>query len=202
LSLEAVKYAVDPMPSERELFTDLAFRPETLVRRSSGFAEYAGRLAAMASAMQTTGTWAAHHPWMDLFVSADAARVLTEAAMAALDPNDFLDAGYIMTYPLNRAASETPCINLPEGPKAYLFDVLPSVRRGEVERLSRIERACRELYALGYDRGARVYPIGYPVGEMTREAWKRQLGDYWTAFLAAQSKLDPDRIFRSLPEGA
>ena len=113
--------------------------------------------------------------------------------MTTLDPAD-LEAGYVMTYPLRPSRSNTPFLGLPSDEYAYLFDVLPSVRAGDEQRADRLERACRTLYARGYDIDARVYPIGYPVGSMTREAWRRQLGSHQTVLREAKRAYDPDGI--------
>jgi cytokinin dehydrogenase len=193
LSLEAVSYVAAGRGHEPGLLTGLEDIANRRQCREQPFEEYANRLDAMVVAMRQSGTWSGRHPWMDLFVSAKSTPELLEHAIRTLDPAD-LEEGYVMTYPLRTSRSDTPFLGLPSEERAYLFDVLPSIRSGDEQRSERVERACRSLYARGYDIDARVYPIGYPVGSMSKEAWRRQLGSHWSALSAAKRVYDPEGI--------
>jgi FAD/FMN-containing dehydrogenase len=193
LSLEAVSYVTPGQSETSDLLFDLNDIVDRRQRRMQPFEAYANRLEAMVVEMRQNGMWFGWHPWMDLFVGARSTRELLELAIETLDPGD-MEAGYVMTYPLRPSRSNTPFLGLPSEEYAYLFDVLPSVRTGDEKRAERLDRACRALYDRGYDIDARVYPIGYPVGSMTSEAWRRQLGSHRAALRKAKRAYDPDRI--------
>jgi FAD/FMN-containing dehydrogenase len=90
---------------------------------------------------------------------------------------------------------------MPAGPRAFLFDVLPTVALGDGERLDRLDRAARRIWPRARERGARVYPIGFPLGTdlMTHDAWRRHFGNQWERLAAAKRMHDPDGVLTPSP---
>jgi cytokinin dehydrogenase len=199
LAVEAVEYVTSAPAAERSTLLDgLAFT-RTGEQRERAFEDYALRLDAMVESMKRGGTWTSFHPWMDLFISAQSARGLIRAAMEEFEPAELAD-GYVMTYPLNRSACNTPALGLPSGPQLYLFDVLPNIPTTERSRLSTFEDKCRKVYAKARVADATVYPIGYPVGEMNEGDWRRQFGLNCERLVAAKRLFDPDGILTPGPQ--
>ena len=202
-SLEAAKYLFPSDvagPSPGTLLSDLAFVRGTAQTTRTPFLEYANRLGTMEAAARATGSWHAHHPWMDLFLPAVDALHLVAAALAELEPSDFMD-GHLLTYPLITRNCGAPLGALPAGPSAFLFDVLPTVALGDREGLDRLDRVARRIWLRARERGARVYPIGFPLGTelMTHDAWRLHFGDQWHRLAAAKRMHDPDGVLTPSP---
>ena len=100
------------------------------------------------------------------------------AALAELDPRDFLD-GHLLTYPLITRNCGAPLAPLPAGRGAFLFDVLPTVAPGDLERLARLDGAARRIWRRARECGAHIYPIGFPLGTdlMTHDSWRWHFGN-------------------------
>jgi cytokinin dehydrogenase len=156
---------------------------------------YVTRLEQMEEAWRRSGSWHHHHPWIDLFVAADAAEAVIDRALEGMDA-DALGEGYVMTYPLLRAALGAPFPALPKGDALFLFDVLPSVAPDAPDRLAAAEARCERLFDAAARLGATVYPIGYPVGTpaMGPDAWARQLGGRHSMLAAVRERHDPDHV--------
>jgi FAD/FMN-containing dehydrogenase len=153
---------------------------------------HASRLDAMEIAMRASGEWTAFHPWMDLIVPAEAADEVIGAALAEIPPA-LLAGGHVMTYPLSRAAGSTPLLDIPGDPHAFLFDILPTVAVGNRTDLTRLEEGLARVVTRAWARGARIYPIGFPLGTplMNGAAWRSQLQAHWSRFAAAKRAYDP-----------
>jgi DMATS type aromatic prenyltransferase len=199
--IEAVKYlAYGESADEGRLLDSLSAKPHDVTVRRESYAAYASRLAAMVQAMKRSGTWNARHPWMDLFLPAGAAGEFVEVALSELEPSDVID-GHVMTYPLVRSACSTPLLQLPNDANAFLFDILPNVSHGDDRLLARLEKRFLRLFERARSIGARIYPIGFPVGEpLMADLWRWQLGQEWDRLNAAKRKYDPDLLLTPSPE--
>ncbi|HYQ05024.1 MAG TPA: FAD-binding protein [Polyangiaceae bacterium] len=187
--IEVVKYLA---PSEEaidgRILAGLSCVPELTELRYSDYAAYVNRLTAICDGMKRAVHGGAVHPWMDLFIGASGIEALLEQALREFRPTQ-LAGGYVMTYPLTRRLCDTPMLGLPNEDQCYLFDVLPHLS-GHAE-LSGFEDSCRNVFRRARELGASVYPIGYPIGEMTSDDWKQQLGADWQGLLATKEKFDP-----------
>jgi FAD/FMN-containing dehydrogenase len=193
-SLEAVKYLPSPAESnEGELLRGLSFVPGKVEFREQSFLAYANRLRDIVDQLKGAESGRAFHPWMDLFVAADSVSQLLDAALIEFSPQQ-LTNGYVMTYPLVRAACSTPFLQLPGQRYCFLFDVLPHISAQHTADLTRFEASCARLYQLGRRLGVSVYPIGYPVGAMSEADWKAQLGAAWGELSAAKAEFDPQSL--------
>ena len=132
------------------------------------------------------------HPWMDLFLPGAAAEDVVRFALEVLDPDDLHD-GHIMTYAVSRHTSRIPLLELPGDADGVRFDVLPTVPAGDAPRLAKIETALGRVFERARDAGARIYPIGFPVGTpwMTSGDWRRQFGRAWGELVRAKTRCDP-----------
>lgn len=156
------------------------------------YLKHVDRLRALETDMRLTGMWSAHHPWIDLFVPMTRARKVIGGVLDDLRPAD-MASGHIMFYPLHAPTCRTPLLRVPGDPYAVLFDLLPDVPRGELSALERWEALAERTFARARQEGARMYPIGFPVG--TRQAsWPEHFEDAWPAFAAARATNDPDGL--------
>lgn len=196
--VEAVKYLASKESLETSIFTGLSCLPELTEMRYSGYSEYANRLAKTVEGMKQIDGIAAIHPWMDLFVGESGIQGLLDIALEEFRPAQ-LEGGYVMTYPLLRRVCDTPMLGLPDDERFYLFDVLPHLSGHDASELERFEASCRNVFRRAQQLGASVYPIGYPVGEMTTEDWRQQLGRSWSSLNGAKNKFDPDSLLSPGP---
>jgi DMATS type aromatic prenyltransferase len=187
--IEATQYLTPSAPLEAHLL--LQGRYASADVSESDFYTYAGRLQALERHMRVGGSWRAHHPWFDLFVPGSCATELIGDALSELASRR-LESSHVMMYPLRSQPCHTPLLPIPADPHAFLFDVLPDERRTEALPVWRAY--ARDVYARAFARGARMYPIGYPVGTPDLD-WAAHHGASHAAVLAAQAAHDPDRIF-------
>jgi cytokinin dehydrogenase len=196
LAIECVEYVDASRPA------DALGLPDALARQvveaaplELGYLAYAHRLDAMVASWRSSGSWTACHPWMDVFVPRDRAAGLIADALDGLD-RDGLGEGYVMTYPLFTRRHRTPMPLLPSDDEPLLFDILPSVPRGDHARLAAFERRHARLLEAALAAGGTIYPIGYPLGSsaIDPQLWRRMLGVQHGPLLATRRRHDPDGI--------
>jgi FAD/FMN-containing dehydrogenase len=190
--VQAAKYAKDDEAVDAGLFDGLRFVHGGVQSRSNSYLEYATRLAALEAAMKKSGTWWAAH--------ASTAREIIAAALDEIDPRELQD-GHVMTYPLLPRACATPFFPAPTQARCFLFDILPNIDVDDTRRLATFEARSERILRRAREGGARVYPIGYPVGtdQMSRSDWQRQLGTAWRSFAAAKAAYDPGGLLTPGP---
>jgi hypothetical protein len=138
---------------------------------------------------------------MDLFLPASRATGFIAAALDDLQPAR-LGGGFVMTYPLTKSASATPLLGLPEEAHGFLFDILPNIPTNDASGLRKFESYCHKQFEQARALGARVYPIGYPVGtDVMRDSdWRRQFGDEWGRLVEAKRRFDPEDVLTPVPQ--
>ncbi|MBC8071249.1 MAG: FAD-binding protein, partial [Deltaproteobacteria bacterium] len=163
--------------------------------RELGYLEYVHRLDAIVRAWRSSGAWTAWHPWMDLFVPHEGAAAAIELALDGLD-RDALGEGYVMTYPLLGEHQRAELPALPGAAASFLFDILPTIARGEHARLAALRERYDRVLAVALDSGATIYPIGHPLGRPTMDValWHRVLGPRLDELARARRIHDPDGI--------
>jgi DMATS type aromatic prenyltransferase len=193
--IEATQYMTEfaaPVPLSK-----LEASPAQVAFEECDFFDYVTRLRALERDMRVTGLWHAHHPWFDVFVPGSCANDLIDYALDGLEQRG-LESSHLMVYPLRRGPCRTPLLPVPTDPFAFLFDVLPDERRRD--DLPQWDAYARSVFELAAARGARMYPIGYPVGT-TDIDWHQHYGPSWPALSKAIAAHDPDGLF-SRKEGA
>ncbi len=193
LGIECVCDANAAAPDPRILAATGARLDREQPAHDLGYLDYVQRLDAMVTAWQASGAWTAHHPWIDLFIAQRGAAELVADALDGLDRNG-LGEGYVMTYPLRRSTHGAALPLLPAGEQSFLFDILPTVARGDLAGLAAMERRSERLLAHALGKGATVYPIGYPLGTTPSDATlgRRLLGERHDSLQALRRRHDPD----------
>jgi len=188
--IELVSYDHGALHPDRELLREL--HPVTVTATDTTYHEHANRLTALAPILKS----GPHHPWMDLFVGGSTALELVELAHTEFDPQQWTD-GHIMTYPLFLSRCHTPILDLADEPYFLLLDLLPTAHHRE--QLASLEEDCLRILELARACGARIYPIGYPVGtpRMRAADWQRQYT--WDRFAHAKRTYDPRGILTPGP---
>jgi cytokinin dehydrogenase len=200
-SLELAKYlAPGDRCDDAALLDGLKFIPETSSARTLAYADYVRRLDYLEATAQAEANSRAAHPWMDLLLPDGAAPEVIAFALSTLDPAHFAD-GHVMTYVVPSGSRNTPLVDVPGQRFGFLFDVLPTVPSGAQARLEIIDRSCRRILGLARARGARVYPIGFPVGTdlMGDVDWRAQFAGQYQSFAEAKRTFDPDDILTPGP---
>jgi cytokinin dehydrogenase len=183
---------------DRAVLAELQVDTRSARAETMPYAAHACRLERLEVALKAAP--AARHPWMDLFVPSASAPGLIGEALDDLEPADLQD-GHLMTYSVSSAAGATPLLRIPGDPHGFLFDILPTVEPGNPAKLSRLEGSLRRIFQRSQQLGARVYPIGFPVGTelMTEAAWRAHFGAQWPKLRAAKETYDPHTILTPGP---
>jgi cytokinin dehydrogenase len=187
--LEATQYLTEAALAEP--LASLAGRYAQVSFAEHGFFDYANRLRALEHDMRVTGLWHAHHPWFDVFLPGSCAHDLIEYALHELERRG-LESSHLMMYPLRREPCHTPLLPVPADPAAFLFDVLPDERQSAA--LPEWDACARSVFERAVAQGARMYPIGYPVGTPDVD-WPQHYGPAWTALSTARATHDPEGLF-------
>lgn len=179
------------------LVRGLRFRRARFERTEHSYLEFVERLFAMEHEAHANGTWEGAHPWFDLFVPGSRASKVIEYALSELEGVG-MTSGHLMVFPLCARKCNTPLLPVLGDPYAFLFDVLPDVRRGDQAAILRWNAYAERVLARAWPLGARPYPIGFPVGT-AHARWPEHFGEAWPAFAAARARHDPDGILTPGP---
>ncbi|XP_037466675.1 cytokinin dehydrogenase 11-like [Triticum dicoccoides] len=153
-----------------------------------GYVEFLSRVNRVEEEARRSGSWAAPHPWLNLFVSAhdiaDFDRAVLKGMLA-----DGVD-GPMLIYPMLKSKWDpNTSVALPEGEVFYLVALLrfcPGGSGAAVEELvaqnGAIVYACRSS---GYD--FKTYFPHY----RTEADWARHFGSKWARFVDRKARYDP-----------
>lgn len=154
--------------------------------------DHATRLDHAMSAWAASGLLYEPHPWVDVFVPADALPAFARAVIDDLTPRTLgTDCAMILIYPIV-AKGAAPLLPLAPGAPSYLFDVLRCVPGASPDELAMLLADNRRIYEDALALGGCMYPIG--AVEMSPHDWARHFGSGWSDLLAAKQRYDPRGI--------
>jgi FAD/FMN-containing dehydrogenase len=190
--LEAVKYfAPGAEPDDARLLAGLAFQPGTLQARDSSSFDFANRLAPVVAMLQQLGVWGFPHPWMNMFVPAEATAAFVEEVLAQTSEAD-MGQGPILLYPFRSAALSTPFLRIPEGRHVFLFALLRTANPPTSENAAALVKKNRALFDKLISLGGKLYPVD--AVPLSAEDWRRHFHPFWERFEQARRRFDPDGI--------
>lgn len=136
-------------------------------------------------------------PWFDVWLPGSAVEAYVGDVIPTVTARDVGPGGWVLLFPLHRAASTRPMARMPEpdGDEfVYLFDILsssfepgpcPAFARELVRRNDRL-----------FERASEVGGVRYPIGsvEFSQAEWVAHYGPLWPDVVRRKRTYDPDRI--------
>ncbi|WP_428261710.1 FAD-binding protein [Haliangium sp.] len=196
--LEAGAYfAPGAEPDDAALVAGLRFTPGTLTTTDTSYPGFVQRLDPTVDFLRQIGVWEFPHPWLNLFIPAQAAPRFIESTLAATAPED-LGQGPVLIYPIPRAAVRGPYPVLPAGDEVFLFALLRTAVPPTPEQVQDLLAKNRAVFESARDCGGTFYPVN--ALPLDPADWRRHFGRGrgrgrgWGRFRSAKAQFDPGSV--------
>jgi FAD/FMN-containing dehydrogenase len=190
--LSVAKY-FDPAspPDDAAELAGLHFVPGSESAADSTYFDFANMLAAFVAFLMSVGAWTTAHPWLNLFLPAEATVPFVEAALAAITP-EMLGFGVVLLYPINKDRLTAPFVRVPEARQSFIFSVLAFPVAPTPAQVAAAIAQNATLFEACVDVGGKRYPIDSV--PMTHHDWRVQLAPFFDAFADAKEHFDPNHV--------
>ena len=191
--IEAAAYFTPPRaPDDARLLADLGdHRPEAQIT-TQPYRDFIFRLDPTVAFLKSIGVWQLPHPWLSLFLPADATRAYISSLLSTLTPAD-TGQGPILLYPFDTAKLGRPLFRVPASREAFHLSLLRTAAPPTPDVIARMLTDNRTLYDQAFAVGGTRYIIG-AIPDFTPRDWRRHFGDAWHFLAHAKHRFDPDHI--------
>lgn len=192
--LEAGKYfGPDSEPDDGALLAGLAFRPGSASAVDTSYLGFVNRLDPVVEFLRAIGAWFLPHPWLNLFLPADAAPALIQSFLDRTTNAD-MGQGPILIYPFERDLHTTRYPVLPRGRVCFLFSLLRTAVPPTPEQIQGLLAQNRAFFEEARACGGTFYPIN--ALPLTADDWRAHFGGPpgWAIFGLAKHVFDHGRV--------
>jgi len=160
--------------------TDLAYRDD-----AHTFAKFEAML-------RGKGHWFNPQPWLFTFLPASRAEQVASEIIASLTNTDVGPFGRITFYPLRTDRFRAPLERMPDGPVAFVFNVVRIPATDDAQQVERMIASNREIYQRIRAAGGVLYPVSaFP---MSSDDWQQHFGPAWARLAEARRRYDPGNL--------
>jgi cytokinin dehydrogenase len=196
--LEAAKYFDPASPPDNDaLLADLAFRPGSDSHTDTSYLDFINRLDPLVELLRAIGVWFLPHPWLNLFLPADAAPALIQSFLDRTTDAD-MGQGPILIYPFRRDRHTARYPVLPDTPVCYLFSLLRTAMTAQPAempaKIAALLAQNRAFFEEARAHGGTFYPVNSLA--LTPEDWRAHFGGGlgWGIFALAKHLFDRRRV--------
>jgi FAD/FMN-containing dehydrogenase len=187
----AVFYGHDA-PDQNAVLKGLSHIASATVTTDFGYRDDAHGFARLEAMLRSNGHWFNPQPWLFTFLRASTAEQVAGEIVAELTGEDVGPFGRVTFYPLRTDAFRAPLVRMPEGPVAFVFNLVRIPATNDAGQIERMVAANRAIYQRVREAGGVLYPVS--ALPMSPDDWRTHFGPAWTRLAEARRRYDPNDL--------